>query len=248
MNEIDAVPGVQLLDDWLLAPEGAAIHPAERTAVIADVHLGYEWARAAGGDRVIAPSLVETRSRLSRLLDRAPLARLVVAGDLVESPRPCPLTRADVHRLREWLTKRGVTLVALAGNHDGDASWLSPGADTGDRRMLATYRVGSWTIAHGHRPMRGTRTVSGHHHPVFCGAGTAAPCFVVGPGRIVLPAFSANAAGCDVGRSAVPRDWLTSPMHCIVSTGEELLDFGLLAELRRGLGRSPARRVRTAPR
>ena len=40
--------GVQICDDWRLTPEGAAIHLGERTAVVADLHLGYEWARGRG--------------------------------------------------------------------------------------------------------------------------------------------------------------------------------------------------------
>src|SRR5271170_1090694 len=94
--------------DWWLTPEGAAIHPAEQTAVVADLHLGYEWARGAAGDSVIAHSLDETLSRLALVLERAPVTRLVVAGDLVESPRPCPRTGTDVGRLREWLAARGI--------------------------------------------------------------------------------------------------------------------------------------------
>ena len=34
-------------EGWQFTPEGAVVHAAERTAVIADVHLGYEWARGA---------------------------------------------------------------------------------------------------------------------------------------------------------------------------------------------------------
>jgi putative SbcD/Mre11-related phosphoesterase len=227
--------GVQICDDWRLTPEGAAIHLGERTAVVADLHLGYEWARAAAGDCVIAHSLEETLARLELLLNRAPVARLVVAGDLVESARPCPRTSDDVRRLREWLAGRGVTLAALEGNHDRIIS--RPG-DTRSRSAVSmppTCTVASWTIGHGHRPIRGKRTISGHHHPVLRVERTVAPCFLVGPGRIVLPAFSANAAGCDVARVAVPRDWLAIPLRCLASTGCEVLDFGPLPELRRQL-------------
>src|SRR4051794_12499734 len=78
-------------EGWCLVPEGAAIHLGERTAVIADVHLGYEWARGAGGDCLPAHTLDETLGKLARLLNRGggAIERLVVAGDLVESPRPC---------------------------------------------------------------------------------------------------------------------------------------------------------------
>ena len=78
-----------IVEGWQLTPEGGAIHPGERIAVIADVHLGYEWARGAAGDCVPAHSLAETLKKLERLLERSPIDRLVVAGDLVESPRPC---------------------------------------------------------------------------------------------------------------------------------------------------------------
>ena len=82
-----------------LTPEGGAICHGERTAVIADVHLGYEWARGSAGDCVPAHSLAETVAKLDCLLARSPIERLVVAGDLVESHRPCRRTFADLARL-----------------------------------------------------------------------------------------------------------------------------------------------------
>src|SRR5437764_1164377 len=102
---------------WLLGPEGAAVHPDARTAVVADVHLGYEWARGDGGDCLPAHSLDETVAKLDRVLTVAAVDRLIVAGDLVESRRPCRRSSRDVARLAGWLAGRGVSLVALAGNH-----------------------------------------------------------------------------------------------------------------------------------
>ncbi len=219
--------GTLLFDSWELTPEGAAIHHGERTAVIADVHLGYEWARGAAGDCVPAHSLVETIGRLERVLSRAAIARLIVAGDLVESPRPCRRTAADLRRLRGWLEARGLSLLVLEGNHDRSL----------DAALPTTCRVAGWTVGHGHRALNGDRTISGHLHPVFRIAGTNAPCFLVGAGRIVLPAFSSNAAGCDVVTAPLPHDWRTAPLRCLASTGEELLDFGPLTDLRRRLRR-----------
>jgi putative SbcD/Mre11-related phosphoesterase len=248
MIERQTENGVFEFKDWRLTPEGAAIHRVERTAIVADLHLGYEWARGASGDCVIAHSLDETRARLARVLERAPLARLVVAGDLVESARPCARTLNDVRQLRRWLAERGVELLTLEGNHD--ERLCRPGER--NRPSVASLQqhcaVASWTIGHGHRPIPGKRTISGHHHPVLGIERTVAPCFLVGPRNIVLPAFSANAAGCDVARAAVPREWLTIPLRCLASTGCEVLDFGPLTELRRRfrptgrrLGRKTAR-------
>jgi putative SbcD/Mre11-related phosphoesterase len=221
--------------DWLFTPEGAAIHRGERTAVVADVHLGYEWARGAAGDCVPSHSLDETVARLAAVLARGAIARLVVAGDLVESARPCHRTAADVRSLKGWLESRGVTLLALEGNHDrGLRHRTLPLNEAGASRLPADCNVDGWTIAHGHRPIVGERTVSGHYHPMLRAEGLAAPCFLAGPGRIVLPAFSTNAAGCDVLSGPIPPEWLDGSLRCIAGAGSELLDFGPLRALRRG--------------
>jgi putative SbcD/Mre11-related phosphoesterase len=221
---------------WRLTPEGAAIHARERTAVVADLHLGYEWARGAAGDCVPSHSLAETVARLDAVLARAPVARLIVAGDLVESARPCGRTAADVRRLGDWLATRGVSLVVLEGNHDRGrfpGPRRSPeAAATAPARLPSSCVVGGWTIAHGHRPIAGRRTVSGHIHPVLRAEGQVARCFLAGPDRILLPAFSDNAAGCDVRDGPIPADWLDPALRCIASSGSELFDFGPLPDLR----------------
>jgi uncharacterized protein len=222
-----------MLGGWQFTPEGAAVHHAERTAVIADLHLGYEWARGASGDCVIAHSLQETLARLSTLIARSILSELIVAGDLLESSRPCPDTALDLQRLRSWLADRGVRLLVLEGNHDISFSLSARRASSSPNRLPETCMIAGWTIGHGHRPIPGAQSISGHHHPVFRCQGISAPCFLVGPGRIVLPAFSSNAAGCDVVSSALPKEWRAGSLRCLVSTGDDVLDFGPLARLRR---------------
>ena len=208
-------------DGWKLTPEGAAVHPAEKLAVIADVHLGYEWARAAGGDCLPAHSLAETLAKLSSLLARIPFTRLVVAGDLVESPAPCRRTASDVRSLFQWLGARGVDLIPVLGNHDPQGTKAPP----------STFTVAGWTIAHGHRPIRASKSISGHHHPVLRADGLTAPCFLVGPTTIVLPAFTPNAAGLPVGSAGMPDRWMGDKLRCVAGLGGELLDFGPLPEL-----------------
>jgi putative SbcD/Mre11-related phosphoesterase len=218
---------------WQLAPEGAALHTCERLAVVSDVHLGYEWARAAGGDCVPVHSLDETLDRLARLLLRGAIERLVVAGDLVESPRPCPRTNVDLAHLTAWLCARGVSLIHLAGNHDPRR--VPP--------LPESIEAGGWTIAHGHVPVAAARCIVGHEHPVLRAAGVTAPCFLVGDHRIVLPAFSPNAAGCNVAscRRSQPAGWRDASLRCVVASGSEWLDFGPVHTLSQRLGRRPAR-------
>jgi uncharacterized protein len=210
---------------WHLAPEGALIHPGRRLAVVADVHLGYEWARGQGGDCLPAHSLAETLAKLSSLLARSLVNTLVVAGDLFESPRPCRRTAADVASLTRWLADRGVSLVALEGNHDPRR--VPP--------LAATLEVDGWTIGHGHRPINAPRTIRGHDHPFFRVGGVSAPCFLVSPNAIVLPAFSPNAAGGNVAAGSPFGDLCDETMHCVVAIGPEWLDFGPIANLRKQL-------------
>jgi metallophosphoesterase superfamily enzyme len=85
--------------------------------------------------------------------------------------------------------------------------------------------------------------VHGHVHPCLRWRGLAAPCYLVDPKRLVLPAFSGDAAGAGVLRS--PR-WKS--YRCCVVAGDRVLDFGELGRLRslplRAAGLVPA--VRTA--
>ncbi len=224
---------VPTIGPWQLAPEGAVIHPDERVAVVADVHLGYEWARGSAGDSIPAHTLTETLTKLTTLLARAAIDRLVVAGDLVESPRPCERTDADVAALTSWLADRGVALIALEGNHDPRR--VPP--------LPQSLDVAGWTIAHGHLPIAAARTILGHEHPVLRVGSVNAPCFLVSPRAIVLPAFTPNAAGLNIAASprSLPPAWRGRTLRCIVASSEsEWLDFGPLAELAKQVKRCKA--------
>lgn len=205
---------------WRLAPEGAAVHVERKLAVVADLHLGYEWARGRGGDQIPAHSLNEVITRLARLFDRFPIETLVVAGDLVESPRYCPSTERDLRGLGAYIRSRGATIVALQGNHD-------PRGRSAPKHL----EIEGWTIAHGHEPIAAERAVTGHDHPVFKAGGTTARCILAGPTAIVLPAFSENAAGLDVASDPPPRRWTGRGLRCWVEVGGDLLDFGPIDDL-----------------
>lgn len=195
---------------WFLVPEGAAVRPDVAVAVIADVHLGYEWARGSGGDQLPAHSARETRVRLHSLLERAPFVRrLIVAGDLVESFRPCARTSRDLRDLRRWLDRRGVELTTIRGDHDRDRPWPE------------TVEIQGWTICHGSRPVSAARRIHGHLHPALKTGGRTFPCFLVGPDRIILPAFSANAAGLDARSTTMPAG-----LHGWAFADPDWLDFG----------------------
>lgn len=236
--------GCRAHDGWLLTPEGAAIRPDEAAAVVADLHLGYEWARGSAGDCVPAHSLAETTVRLERLLDRAEIHKLVVAGDLVESARPCTRTAADVSGLTGWLREREVELVVVLGNHDRSLPWMCARASgrsgAGPTFADAEQSLAGWTICHGHRPTTAERVVMGHHHPALVVERTTAPCFLVGSRLVILPAFSPNAAGLDVASLAAAKRWPDRELRCVAAAGPDLLDFGPLRTLAARIGASRA--------
>ena len=195
--------------------------------MIADVHLGYEWARGSGGDSLPPHSLRETLHKLNCLFESTPIHRLIVAGDLVETPKPCFRTSHDVRTLITWLRDRGIEPILLKGNHD-------PRLRT---PLLSTFDLDDWTILHGDRTLPESACILGHHHPALKAAGLVAPCFLVGSRTIVLPAFSPNAAGLDISTGWLPTPLHREPLRCWAGVGEELLDFGLVEELPIRLGR-----------
>ena len=205
-------------DDWLLTPELAALHLPTCTAVVADLHLGYDAARRRAGEAVPPVSLAEVLAPLQRLLVRHHCTRLVIAGDLFEDAW-CPELAAE---LSGWLDGVGVEMAGVVpGNHDrglAAAAWpLFP----------AGLDLGGWRVVHGDGSMPVGPVVCGHFHPwLRCGRASA-PCYLVGAGRIVLPAFSPDARGVNVRGAARWRG-----DRCCAIAGDEVLDLGQLPPLR----------------
>lgn len=157
-----------------------------RLLAVADLHWGYaESHRARGhllplwGDDVIA-------ARLKSLLrDYEPL-EMVWLGDVVHAAEGSA-------QAEEFLRESRVPITVLAGNHD--RRWRHPAA-------VSTQRD-SYFFHHGDRVLDvpgGAIEVVGHHHPAvdwYDGAGgrLKLPALVVGPRRLIMPAFSPWARG-----------------------------------------------------
>jgi putative SbcD/Mre11-related phosphoesterase len=212
---------MRVYGDWLLTAERAAVHGPTRTAVLADLHLGYAQARCRQGEAVPEFGLDETVACLGSLLARHEVRRLVIAGDLCEDGR-YPGTAAE---LFAWLTATGIEAVAVVpGNHDRNMD---------DNAGRCTFypeglEVGGWRIVHGDRKLPAGPVIHGHIHPCLrWDAGRdPAPCFLVGKQRLILPAFSTDAAGVNV---LTGRSWRR--FRCCVPAGDRVLDFGEIDSL-----------------
>lgn len=217
--------------DWLLTPERAAIHLPTATAVVADLHLGYDRARRRRGEAVPDVDLEDALAPLHALILQHEVRQLAVAGDLFEEG-PSPEL---VHELLAWLAASKLRLLGIApGNHDRE---LAMG-----HAALPIFPDGisldSWRIVHGHSRVGRGCVVQGHWHPCLrWSEQVVAPCYLVGPRRLILPAFSADAAGVNV---LAESRW--SPYRCCVIAGRDVLDFGPLRDLPRRTRKRQRRR------
>lgn len=214
---------MRVLRDWYLTSERLAVHLPSGTAVVADLHLGYGAARRRGGEAVPMRTLDEELAPLRRCLERLDLRRLVIAGDLLEDRRQTEHAEA----LLPWLDRAGVELAGfVAGNHDGAGRKKVQTMPPFDR-AVACVQLGRWQVVHGDAALPQGAVVQGHEHPcVRWSSHLAAPCFLVGKGYLVLPAYSPDAAGVNVLGSA---RW--GAYRCCAIAGDKVLDFGPVAGL-----------------
>jgi putative SbcD/Mre11-related phosphoesterase len=219
--------------DWLLTPERVAIHMPTAMAVVADLHLGYDRARQRRGEAVPLTGLDELFDALTRSLLWHGWRRLVIAGDLVEDATGHALLPDLLH----WLDGRHLELTAIVpGNHDRGLARAVPSLPLRPEGVS----LGEWHVVHGDAAPPPGRVVMGHLHPCLrWGLHIAAPCYLIAADRIVLPAFSPDAAGVNVLRA---RRW--RGYRCGAIAGDRVLDFGDVAHLaaaRRTAARSGSR-------
>ncbi len=203
---------MRVFDEWLLTPFRLAVHEPTATAVIADVHLGYREARQQTGDAVPLLDVSTQLSPLRQARARYVFDKLVVAGDLFERG----VDRSLLDRFLNALGELRVRFAGLVpGNHDRGWEALQPTVPL----FPAGMRLGSWRVVHYESSaadvptaiqqtsaLQSSKIVGGHWHPAVRYRGRRVPCYLVGPKHIILPAFSADAAG-DVVAAPAGGNW-----------------------------------------
>jgi putative SbcD/Mre11-related phosphoesterase len=204
---------VFVCQEWLLTPERVALHHPTGTAVVADLHLGYDLARRGAGEAVPLIPLKKQLQPLERVWNGSGFRRLVIAGDLLENRRSLGI----IEELLDWLEQHKVKLAAIIpGNHD---RWLQ---DAGPLPLRPEgVQLNRWQVVHGHETLPAGPVVHGHLHPGVRWQGFSAPCYLVRPNHLVLPAYSAEAAGTNILRS---KTW--QAFHKYVIGGNKVLNFG----------------------
>lgn len=183
----------------MLRPSGALWLEAERTLVVADLHLEKGSSYAARGQMLPPYDTRETLGRLeAEVAVLSPLAVILLGDTFHDRRSEDRLAADDAARLRALAVGR--RLIWVIGNHDADGPRALPG-ETADELDLAglTFR---------HEPQAGVQPgeVAGHLHPaakVRASRGAVRRrCFVTDAERAILPAFGAYAGGLNIRDAA----------------------------------------------
>ncbi|MEO5589991.1 MAG: ligase-associated DNA damage response endonuclease PdeM [Gemmatimonadaceae bacterium] len=175
----------------ILLPERAAFWSEQRTLLIADPHWGKAAAFRAGGVPVPTGTTNDSIHRIDMLVERTRARRVVFLGDLLHAK--AGRSDAMFRALGEWCASlEGVHLMLVRGNHDRRAG--DPPAELGIECVDAPHVVGPFVFAHHPAGNPGRYVLAGHVHPGYRLYGPARqterlPCFVIGEGCGILPAF-----------------------------------------------------------
>jgi hypothetical protein len=212
-------------------PSGALWWPSRRWLTVADLHLGKSERLARRGGALLPP--YETAETLRRLGDEiaatAPVAVICLGDSFDDEAAGEALPDAAAARLSALAAGR--RWVWIAGNHD-------PGPLSLPGEHLAALTEDGLTFRHEaapEAPAPGEGEVSGHWHPkARLSAGgrlVSRPCFVVGGGRAILPAFGAYTGGLDARAGPLKR---LAPEGVALMTGARITAAPLSALASRG--------------
>jgi hypothetical protein len=189
------IGGLEALPDV----SGALWLPAERTLLVADLHLEKASAYAARGVFLPPYDSRATLATLALAIARFSPARVIALGDSFHDDgggaRLDPLDRdalAACQQGRDW--------VWLAGNHDP----RSPSGVGGE--VAAELALGAIALRHEPSAREAGPEIAGHLHPAakvrLRGRSVRRRCFVSDGRRLVMPAMGAYAGGLNVRDAA----------------------------------------------
>ncbi|HTY47704.1 MAG TPA: metallophosphoesterase [Methanomassiliicoccales archaeon] len=195
MKDLEIIPGLLISNDL------CALLPTESTAVIADLHLGYESVLEDSGLHLPRMQTERMKETLTRIIERHSPKRFIILGDLKhEFSRNLAQEWSEVRALLSLLQDQGDVIV-VRGNHD---NYLATIASKLGVTMKDKCEVGGVHFVHGHEDCDDRPLVIGHEHPSVrlyddIGACVKMPCFVHVPQEriVVMPAFSPLARGTD---------------------------------------------------
>lgn len=195
----------------LLLAQKAVYWPAAKMLVIADIHFGKAASFRARGVPVPRGTTTQNLAALDELMALHEVAHILFLGDFLHARAAhAPATLAAMLGWRSRHPDLRLTLVR--GNHDRHAG--DPAASLAIAMADEPYTVGPFSFCHHPDLEADGYVLAGHVHPVFVLAtrfeSLRLPCFLVGPGRMVLPSFGAFTGGFPVVPGAGEQVFVTS--------------------------------------
>ena len=196
-DEAPALPAPIALAGQALMPiaAGALYWEAERTLLVADLHLEKGAAYAARGMMLPPYDTRTTLRRLAACIEVFAPRRVVALGDSIHrSELADRLDASDREDLA--LLQRGRDWYWVLGSHDPT---LPPSVGS---IVCSSLNIGSITLRHEPSEGTGIPAIAGHLHPVARiarrGEGIRRKCFATDGHRLVMPAFGAFTGGLNV--------------------------------------------------
>ena len=184
----------------LLHPERALLWPAQRTAFIADLHLGKDEIFRRSGIPIPQGSTERDLLRLQTLVREHDVGRIVLLGDFLHGAARGIPTHAAL--FTTWRAAHAdVEFVVVAGNHDRHSVHRElVEAVRWEREGLA---LGPFSCRHHPGPARVGHALCGHIHPMIRLRGshrekTRLPVCWMRADHTVLPSFGSFTGGADI--------------------------------------------------
>jgi putative SbcD/Mre11-related phosphoesterase len=190
----------------------------ERVLAVADLHLGYPWAKRAAGQLLPVSVRDNAAARLAELQNEYQAREVVLLGDIIHGAADLPAVGAELRELAAAL-EPAVRIRWVVGNHDRGLERLLKSLGLAEA-VETQVVVGPHRLVHGDgvaplspedSPPPNGLIIMGHEHPVIrLGDGVTrsakCPCFLVSSAVLILPAFSNWAAGVPVGQG----NWMSA--------------------------------------
>jgi len=196
-----------------LLPERAVWWPSRKAIVLADLHLGKAEGFRSVGIPVPDGSSDRDLQCLGELATRLDATELYIAGDMLHAK--AGMTAALVQRFADWRGQhRHLKIVLVRGNHDARSGPVPPSWSI--HECGPAVHVGALCIRHDAVPDEAAFQICGHVHPVVIlrdasGGRLRGPCFLLGPHRLLLPAFGMFTGGQQVWPDAEETLFLCGP-------------------------------------
>lgn len=168
----------------------AAYWPAEKTAILADLHLGKSAYFRNKGIAIPSTVMIDDLKKLSKLIETFDVKELIVVGDMFHHNY-----NSDISLFKDWRQQyQNIRMKLVPGNHDKLLE-----IDYKKLNLSVTaekYTVKSFTFEHEPKEISlNDFIISGHIHPGYLMQGKSRqvmrlPCFIKSENQLVLPAFS----------------------------------------------------------